>query len=292
MIYIVFMILLTAFTLAGVFLLPSILNSSFADADLSRNEASRLRAQQTRTLIVRSIFVGIFVVVGGVLTVARSVKVVEAGHVGLVYRFGDIVGQRDAGLSLIWPWESFKTADIRIQKVRPDSDCANGFEECLEAFSSETQDVFVVATANISVNPDAVQQLYRTVGPDYDDKLVRPRLLQIFKDETVKYRSVDIAPAREMIRAAVARPAARRARRFFDQRRRPADRKPRLPRGVQADDRGEADRVAGSAAPAGADRCPRSRGAAEGGRGHGRTPTSCASRRRVRPTRTGSSTSR
>lgn len=202
MLYIVSMLLLVAFTVGGTFVLPSILNAAFVDADDMRNEAARLRARQFRAMVSRSVLIGILVVLGGVTSIARSLKTVEAGHVGLVYRFGDIVGQRESGLSLIWPWEEFKTADIRIQKVRPTGQCANGLPECLASFSIETQDVFVQATLNISVNPGAVQKLYRTVGPDYVDKIVRPRLLNAFKDETAKFKSVDIAPNRETIRQA------------------------------------------------------------------------------------------
>jgi|CXWL01.1.fsa_nt_gi regulator of protease activity HflC (stomatin/prohibitin superfamily) len=201
MIYIVLMILLAALCAAGFFALPEALHAALDDP--MRNEAARARSDRARNMMVRGGFVALFVVVGGLFTAVRALKVVEAGHVGLVYRFGDIVGQRDAGLSLIWPWESFKTADIRIQKVRAESTCSNGFEECIEAFSAETQDVFVQATLNISVNPDDVQTLYRTVGPDYLDKVVRPRLLQTFKDQTVQYRSIEIAPNREKIRAAI-----------------------------------------------------------------------------------------
>lgn len=203
MLYIVFMLLLLAFTIGGALVGPPLLNTIFAETDSMRNEAAAQRAQQTRTMILRGSLIALLVVVGGLATLVRSIQVVEAGQVGLVYRFGDITGQRDAGLAVIFPWEEFKTADIRIQKVRAEGECSNGLDECLEAFSSETQDVFVVATANISVNPSEVQTLYRTVGPDYVDKVVRPRLLQIIKDETVKYRSVDIAPNREQIRAEV-----------------------------------------------------------------------------------------
>jgi regulator of protease activity HflC (stomatin/prohibitin superfamily) len=202
MFYIVFMLFLIALTIGGAFVLPSILNAAFSEADDMRNEAARQRAMHFRAIVSRSVFIGMLVVLGGITTIVRSVKIVEAGHVGLVYRFGDIVGQRDSGLSMIWPWEEFRTADIRIQSVRPTEDCANGLEFCLASFSSETQDVFIQTTLNISVNPNDVQTLYRTVGPDYVNKIVRPRLLQSFKDETVKYESVDIAPNREQIRQA------------------------------------------------------------------------------------------
>lgn len=201
--YIVLMLLLLVLTIGGAIVGPAVANALFAEGDGLRNEAARQRAVRFRTMLVRVAFVAVLVVVGGIATLTRSVKTVEAGNVGLVYRFGDIVGQRDAGISLIWPWETFRTADIRIQAVRPEGQCANGEVDCLGAFSAETQDVFVLATLNISIDPRDVQELYRTVGPQYIDRIVRPRLLQTFKDETVKFNSVDIAPAREEIRSAV-----------------------------------------------------------------------------------------
>ncbi len=162
----------------------------------------RENAEGLSTALILSPF-GI-VLAWGLFSLIPMLHQVPAGYVGLVYEFEDIVGQREAGLQVIAPWQTFKTADIRIQKIRPETTCQDGQEEeCLEAFSSETQDIFIRPTLNISVNPDDVQDLFRTVGEDYLAKLVRPRMHQIFKDETVKYGSVDVAPAREEIRIAV-----------------------------------------------------------------------------------------
>jgi regulator of protease activity HflC (stomatin/prohibitin superfamily) len=63
--------------------------------------------------------------------------------------------------------------------------------------------VYVAATLNTRVSPDHIIGLYTTVGDDYFDILVRPRVNQAFKDEIVKYRSVDVAPHREQIRETV-----------------------------------------------------------------------------------------
>jgi regulator of protease activity HflC (stomatin/prohibitin superfamily) len=70
----------------------------------------------------------------------------------------------------------------------------------LEAFSSDTQDVKVAATVNWHVDDANIQRLYREVGPGFFDKLVPTRVNQLFKDETVKYTAVRIAPERETIR--------------------------------------------------------------------------------------------
>jgi regulator of protease activity HflC (stomatin/prohibitin superfamily) len=135
--------------------------------------------------------------VGGLLLlllVAKPFVIVRAGMVGVVYSFGSIVGQVDEGFHLIWPWWFVTHTDIKVQRAVLDK---------LPSFSAETQDVYVRASLNYQVSPKAVQTLFRTVGPDYFHVLIEPRVAQNFKDETVKYKSVDIAPNREKIRQAV-----------------------------------------------------------------------------------------
>lgn len=136
----------------------------------------------------------LLVVWAGVHTALASIKPIEAGHVGVVYQFGEIVGQKPEGLQFIAPWQELRTANVRVQSHR--------FEN-ITGFSEETQDVFVVATVNYSISPSAVQQLYRTVGPNWFDVLIEPRVNNFFKEETVKYQTVDVGPNREVIRSAV-----------------------------------------------------------------------------------------
>ncbi len=140
-------------------------------------------------------FVFVFLImVIGITTILNSYKIVPAGHVGVVYQFGAIKGQITEGLNLIQPWRSIKLANIQTQ--------GHPFKK-MSCFSKETQEVFVDATLNLNVSPQAIQQLYRTVGPNWFAVLVLPRVEQNFKDETVKYPSLDIAPNREPIRITV-----------------------------------------------------------------------------------------
>lgn len=136
----------------------------------------------------------IFMLWAGLHTGLASVHQISAGHVGVVYQFGAITGQVPEGLQILAPWKNIKVANIQVQKYR--------FEK-LDSFSQETQDVYIAATLNYEVSPEAIQNLYRTVGPNYFEKLIEARVNQNFKDETVKYKSVDIAPNREAIRQAV-----------------------------------------------------------------------------------------
>jgi regulator of protease activity HflC (stomatin/prohibitin superfamily) len=104
------------------------------------------------------------------------------------------VGQEPEGLQFIMPWQDMRIESVQVQRYR--------FEN-ITAFSYETQDVFFVATLNYSVSPEAVQMLFRTVGPRWFDRLIEPRVLNFFKEETVKYQTVEVGPNRETIRQAV-----------------------------------------------------------------------------------------
>ena len=147
--------------------------------------------QETRRRILR---LSVVIVLLLLLIITKPFVIVRAGEVGVIYSFGSIIGQVEEGFHLIAPWQFVTHTNIRVQRAVLDR---------LQSFSQETQDVFVRASLNFQVSPKAVQNLFRHVGPDYYNVLIEPRVAQNFKDETVKYRSVDIAPNRENIRQAV-----------------------------------------------------------------------------------------
>jgi len=146
---------------------------------------------------------GFIVLLWFIWTVFASLHVVSAGEVIVVRTFGSITGQRGEGLQITAPWQTTESWNIRLQTVLPESKCGDGAVNCLDAFSSESQDVFIRAVVNLQVDPRDVQDLARTVGVNYVERLVLPRLHQIVKDTTVQYKSVDVAPNREKIRQAV-----------------------------------------------------------------------------------------
>ena len=162
-------------------------------SNLSKNAPNN---NEKRTFnILRWAAVSVLLGVAILVAFAVSFYQIPAGSVGVVYEFGAIKGQIEEGPQFIAPWRKVVVQSIKVER--------HVFER-LDSFSQETQDVFVKATLNIRVSPLAVQELHRTVGPDYFDVLVAPRVAQNFKDETVKYKSVDIAPNRENIRHSVA----------------------------------------------------------------------------------------
>ncbi len=130
----------------------------------------------------------------GLATLLNTFHQVDAGHVGVVRTFGDITDQTGAGLVVTFPFQTLEEASVRVERYDV---------EDIEAFSKETQDLFARVTVNYQVSPRAIQTLYRDVGSQYIDTLLRPRVINFFKETTVTYNTVDIAPNREKIRQAV-----------------------------------------------------------------------------------------
>ena len=148
----------------------------------------------------------VVVVIGG-WGAFRSFHSVNAGHVLVVRQFGEIVGQRGDGFQTIAPWQSAEEVSTQVESQRFQmDDRAGGAEGTISsgpAISEETQPVYAVVTLNYRVSDKAVQELFTDVGSTYFDKVVAPRVFQVFKNETVKFKSVSVAPNREVIRQAV-----------------------------------------------------------------------------------------
>jgi prohibitin 2 len=136
---------------------------------------------------------------------------VEAGHVGLVRAFGAYTGVKEEGLVATWPWESIESARIRnaSHELLMDGKASNG-----SAASKESQDVFVIATINYSLEKSCVEDLYRNYGASYYDTIIEPRAKQIFKAETVRFEAANILPNRERIRNETQRELERQLERF------------------------------------------------------------------------------
>ncbi|MEK7573261.1 MAG: prohibitin family protein [Patescibacteria group bacterium] len=146
-----------------------------------------------------------FVFLWMITTIMASVHRVDYGNVGIIKTFGSITSIRtEAGLVLIVPWQDFEQENVQTQSLLTEGTCYDGrFPNCYEAFSIDSNDVFIVGVLNFHVDPQNVRALRVNIGPNYKEKVVLPRINQILKDETVKFKAVNVAPNREKIRAAV-----------------------------------------------------------------------------------------
>lgn len=133
-------------------------------------------------------FVCIFLAV--VFTVLSTVKTVPTGHTGVVVSFGKVKDYTyEAGVHFDAPWVQVVKMDNRTQKETIDLLC----------FSSDIQEVSVTYTLNYQINKENAQTIYRTIGTDYFDLVVSPKISEAVKDVFAKYNAESLIESRASV---------------------------------------------------------------------------------------------
>lgn len=114
-------------------------------------------------------------------------KTVPTGSTGIVTTFGRIEDiTLDAGIHFMSPWKKVVNMDNRTQKQSIEMQC----------FSSDIQEVSVTYTVNYQINKANAQEIYRTIGVEYFDKIVMPKTLEAVKSIFAKYTAEDLIASR------------------------------------------------------------------------------------------------
>lgn len=119
---------------------------------------------------------------------------VNVGNVGVVERFGKVKEQTlQPGFHITSYFEHIREVDVRTKIYK--------YETC--AFSSDIQQVTMSTSVNYNVSPDAAYKLYTTVGMNYVDSLLVPRLTENIKIVVSKYTAESLISNREKLSAQI-----------------------------------------------------------------------------------------
>jgi regulator of protease activity HflC (stomatin/prohibitin superfamily) len=66
----------------------------------------------------------------------------------------------------------------------------------MQCFSSDIQEVSVIYTVNYQINKANAQEIYRTIGKEYFDKIVMPKALEAVKSVFAKYTAEALVASR------------------------------------------------------------------------------------------------
>ena len=129
----------------------------------------------------------------GVFLALSAVRIIPAGHVGVVKNRGAVSAEeKTPGFNIVTPFVSdIVNVNTQVQGI--------AFEKRAAA-SREYQDVFLTGTLNVHVDPTAAAELYQNVGLDYDKKIVVPFYTNIVKEVVPQYGIAEVLPKREEIR--------------------------------------------------------------------------------------------
>lgn len=119
---------------------------------------------------------------------------VNAGHVGVVEHFGKVrESTLPPGFHITGYFEHVRPVDVRTQR----------HNYTTEAFSADIQQVGLTIAVNENVSPESAYKLYTTVGMNFLDNLLEPRLLENVKVVVSKYTAESLITSRERLSAEV-----------------------------------------------------------------------------------------
>lgn len=132
--------------------------------------------------------VALLIGIGGIS--ADCITTVPTGHTGIVTTFGRVENKTfEAGVHAKAPWQQVVVMDNRIQKAGLEMLC----------FSSDIQEVMTNFTINYQIEKTNAQTIYRTIGQDYYNIVIAPRIQQAVKDGIKKYNAEELIANREVL---------------------------------------------------------------------------------------------
>jgi prohibitin 1 len=119
-----------------------------------------------------------------------TAKVVPPGNVGVLVLLGKVYGTIPEGVHLVNPVASMELMSVRTKEV---------FEHA-EAPSREGLNVVLEISCLYHLESDKADQVYREIGPNYENVVVKPQFRSAIRDNTVKHESKDLyTSGREVI---------------------------------------------------------------------------------------------
>lgn len=130
-----------------------------------------------------------------IIFVVSCIAIVPTGYTGILTTFGRVEDRTiSTGANFIAPWQKVIKMDNRTQKV----------EITTSAFSSDIQQVDLKMSVNYCIDQSTAQTLYRTVGENYYETVMFPRIQENVKAVFSQYTAENLIAKREKLSEAIA----------------------------------------------------------------------------------------
>lgn len=125
---------------------------------------------------------------GLVLVVFSIITSVPTGHTGILTTFGKVEDVTlEAGVQFKLPWQEIVCMDNRTQKGTV----------AMKGFSKDIQEVSITYSINYQINKKNAQNIYKSIGIDYYDRVMSPRIQETVKNVIAKYDAEQLINSRD-----------------------------------------------------------------------------------------------
>jgi regulator of protease activity HflC (stomatin/prohibitin superfamily) len=157
---------------------------------LAKNLAELLPNVSSIKRLIR--YTGIALMIIGLLN--SSVKQIDAGHVGVQSLFGEVQNRvLTSGLNFVNPLVEVHDFDIKTQNYTMSSISTEGDksgDDAIRVLSADGLEVVIDLTVLYSIIPSEAPKIFREIGPDYKNIVVRPITRTKIRDNAVYYDAV------------------------------------------------------------------------------------------------------
>lgn len=130
------------------------------------------------------------IVLAVLVLIVGCIAIVPTGYTGILTTFGRVEDKTiSAGFNFIAPWQNVVKMDNRTQKVQIQT----------SAFSSDIQQVDLLLAVNYCIDQSTAQELYRTVGTNYYENIMFPRIQENTKAVFSQYTAENLIAKRDML---------------------------------------------------------------------------------------------
>jgi prohibitin 2 len=157
-----------------------------------RGEGGGLISRSSIRIVV-PVIIGFIILV---VVLAASVKIVEAGHRGVLLKFGavDTSASLNEGIHFVVPFrDNVIPLEVRTQKI----------EENAASASGDLQDVSTQVALNYHVDPNTAPNLFQQLGFDYASRVVSPAIQESVKQVTARYNAENLITNRETVKGEI-----------------------------------------------------------------------------------------
>ncbi len=158
-----------------------------------RYSAGGGRFPNTIKRMVVPIIIGVIVVS---VVLASSIKIVEAGHRGVLLEFGavDTTQALSEGLHLVTPFKD-NVIQVEVRTLKTVETAASA--------SKDLQDVRTDVALNYHLNPTSAQIVYQQLGLDYSNRVINPAIQESVKQVTARFNAEELITKRETVKTEI-----------------------------------------------------------------------------------------
>lgn len=193
-----FLLIIAIIVLIAGFVVTSILNTTrkneWETEKKRAEEVYKAAFDKPLKIIAFPKYIGI--ALAAILTVISCIAIVPTGYTGILTTFGAVENRTvNAGINFVAPWQKVVTMDNRTQKVPIET----------SAFSSDIQQVDLLMSVNYCIDQTTARELYRTVGKNYYENIMYPRIQENTKAVFSQYTAENLISQRELLSDQIAR---------------------------------------------------------------------------------------